>query len=42
MTTDKADSGHGYKRLEGSLGGCLVNLFSTLAISGVTVPGPAG
>lgn len=27
MTTDKADSVHGYKRLEGSYGGCLLNLI---------------
>lgn len=38
MTTDKADSVHGSRRVEGSLRGCLVNLTShELAVNSVSI-----
>lgn len=43
VTTDKADFVHRYKRLEGSLGGCLLKLiFQELAASSVIIAEPAG
>lgn len=43
MTIDKADPVHGYRRLEGSLGGQLLNLvFQELALSSVIIPESAG